>query len=907
MKIKGVIKDVIYNKNGFAIFKIEPEEESKSNIPQDAFSEWDTTIKILWWLWWDLELLVNYKVEVEWKFQNVSMKYYKEYEAKIEFKMISIDIIDTLTSKSWLIAYITRYLSGVWEVLAENMIDYFWIDNFVYELDKENAIEELLKIKWIWEIKAKEIKKDWDANKEVRNILIDLSSLWLSVNKSLSILKEWWASYKSILEEDPYRLTEINGIWFSLADEVARKYLNMDKKDHRRYASIIEYLLKEISKSNWDSLISKTLILERIKSFISNEEGFENEDIAEIMSVWISKAVELKKIIEINPEIFVLKKYFFLEIWIAKKIKELLEYKPDSSKFKTAIEKDEKATLNKEPLCLNEAQLEAKKNILNKWISLLLGGAWTWKTFTVWNIIKTLDETKTNYHIIAPTNKAVARILEINPKAKVSTIHKLIGITPWVKPTYNEDNPLPYDKILVDESSMIDNEVAAILLNAIDTKRTTLTFIWDPQQLPPVSIWSFFYDIIHSGVLDDNISFLKVVERTWDAKYDEVKKTIDNFIEVKNWVHNIVANSLRILNKELPLNTNYDCINIFSENDLKWPDLEKDVKEKIQQLYTKLRLSNIDYNKDFQIYIPQYSTELWINKINTFISDFINPNQKILIEWNMTSFKINDKVFYNNTNNDLELTKWDVGYITNISPETKSIEVQFYNKEEPIELSSEDIKDLWLWYALTVHKAQWTEIKYGCILLTTSFYMLLTNELLYTAYTRCKEKVFLLWTQKAYETALKTYLKQRNTYLFHLLNGTENENIFTLVNRRNFWVSDKEIKQVEMELSKYLEKTEYKLYKISYARVQSNSYFKYIFTSKEYAKQMNIYDDLEITDTQLEELKNDENIYFVKIKKNSNKDVSIKDLEYNKELVKWRNIVITINSFNKDVSIIYNK
>jgi len=932
------IKEIkVLTPKGFGVFKMELDKTLEKEFPSTIYPiKWDKYILVKGFVWKDHELLEWYNIRIQWKFEpRNEQKIYgdPDYTPKLEFNIefwTDIELIGWLGDKAWLSAYMIRYIPWIGESQVKEIFKTFKEDEVVKIFDSKNAIKELQKVKWIGEIKAQMIKEAWDEWKVERDIMIDLGKLWLSINKCWLIYKTWGAKYKQYLDEDPYRLTEIKGIWFAVADEVAMKYLNIWKKDPRRYAWIIEYIIRKYAEDKGDTIISADSIKEWIKDFISDDPDFTNNDINDIYEKGIESALEKNTLYKVNDKVYSLWYYAFIETRIFKKIKEGKENPKQ-------IEQKEINFLNtlKWQNILTKEQFQAVNNAFEKRISIILGWAWTWKTFTVWKIIEWLRQTGADYAIITPTNKAKARVKEVNPHANVETIHSLLKIIPWEEPEYNKDNQLPQQYLIIDETSMVDNNIAKYLLEAINFKNTTVIFVWDPQQLPPVWFGSFFSDIINSWFLEENITYLSEVKRASDKEYDNLRAKGYDLVVIKEGIHNIVANSLRILEGQMPIDTKFDCLNYFSDfsnktklskynkNKPPFSNIANIIEElenednidltnmsygdistlyKLKTLILWLIKRGIDVNKDFQIYAPVYKSNLWIVKLNRFISDLINKNEIVRLDKG-PEFKVGEKVMFSENNKDLELTKGDIWIIKSIEPWMNVIYVDFYWQWIK-EIKGKDLDSLEFWYVISVHKAQGTEIKYWAIIMTWAASLLLSNQLFYTAYTRMKEKVFLLGDENAYKHALKTHINVRNTLLYHFLANTPLDKIYPVVSRKEFWISANELKQIKLVLSeKYqLNHEETKIIKINYAdNWIEYKFYRYLFWKKEILNQLEL---IEWKDLHLEDIEKIENawIKFLRIKKytspNEKRGVSYK-------IVKNEHAhIIEINSYNKDINII---
>lgn len=918
---------------GYHIFLMELDKTLESNYPITIFPEkWDKYIKVLGFVWKDLELLEGFNIRLKWNFEERNSSYVRwdwTFDPKLEFKIewwSEVELIWGLNTLSWIRAYLVRYIPWVWEAQADQILKQIPIETLVSTLDWDNALETLLSIKGIWQLKWEKIKEAWDEWKVERDVLIELWSLGLSINKCSLVYKTWRNRYKDILADDPYRLTEIRWIGFALADEVAMNYLNIGIKDSRRYAWIVEYIIRKYAEDNWDTIISINSIKEWIKDFISHEPIFLNKDIDIIAKEGIEKSIEKKSLFQINDLTYSLWYYAYIETQIAKKIQEWISAdKNENTILMKFLSKLKETTMTAEQLQAVEYSYTKKLSIINWW-------AWTWKTFTVWKIVEWLQLANEDYYIVTPTNKAKSRVLEVNPSANASTIHSLLGIKPWEDPMYNKENLLPFKYLLIDETSMLDNKIWNLLLNAIDFNVTTIIFIWDPKQLPPVWAWSFYYDLIKSWIAENNITLLSEVKRANDSVYKELIDKGFNLNIIKEWIHNIVANSLLILDWKMPVSTGFDCIsylsdftnkNKYSEKTkfsnpflaketviewfiAKWIDVngssiwEIETLEKIEKLILWMKSKWIDVNKDFQLYIPTYKWGLWILKVNTLISNLINSNEIIKLDRGQ-EFKIWEKIMYSENDKELELTKWDIWIIESIDSSNNRIIVNFYWQGKK-ELSNWNLDNLSLGYAISVHKAQWTEVKFWWIILTWSSWLLLSNELLYTAYTRWKEKVFLFWDESAYKKALKTHINARNTLLFHLLANNPLEMIKTNVTRKQWGVSLNELKQIKWELDNKLNLNDTKIIKIDY---ENNShwytYYRYLYVTKDTMWKFELYEGKKISDNELQLLIDSNEVNFLRLKKyNSEKD---KRWAYNKVVTSDYTHFVEINSYNKDIFI----
>ena len=340
--------------------------------------------------------------------------------------------------------------------------------------------------------------------------------------------------------------------------------------------------------------------------------------------------------------------------------------------------------------------------------------------------------------LAAPTGKAAKRMEEVTGHP-AKTIHRLLEYKPngdaedetTMEFARNELNPIDADLIVIDETSMIDTNLMYHLINAV---KSSIVFIGDQNQLPSIG---------PGTVLADMMKALPTTK-------------LDIIFRQKN-TSAIIPNSDRINKGLFPFFNNKDFIFYEYES----PD-------QILEIYKK----ELKTGDEVQILTPVKRSETGTINLNKLIQDNINPEHpnKPQVVFGDKTFRVGDRVMQHQNNYDKEIFNGDTGIITKIYKDEDEIHtvVDFLGRE--VEFIDDEVKTLDLSYAMTIHKSQGSQFDTVIIPLTTSHFIMLKRNLIYTAVTRAKKKVIIVGQKKAIAIAVKTLdSSKRNTSLGEFL------------------------------------------------------------------------------------------------------------------------------------------
>jgi exodeoxyribonuclease V alpha subunit len=655
----------------------------------------------------------------------LAMKGEWKNDSKFGKQFSVIDYKETLPAT---VAGIEKYLGsglikGVGPVNAKRIVAYFKEET----LDIiESQPQRLIEVTGIGSKRVAVIKKAWQDQKEIKNVMLFLQSHGVSTAYAVKIYKTYGEKSLDVVNENPYKLADdIWGIGFKTADSIAQK-LGILPHSPARIRSGAIYTLNFLSGEGHCFLTKEELIKES-----SNILELDSHLIEEVLK----KMLEDKDLIADDDHIY-LPPLYYSELGVARKILKLAkeESKFNTSNFEVLIEKiQEENQIKYDPI-----QIDAAKNALASKFMVLTGGPGTGKTTTTLAIIKLFLSVGANVILAAPTGRAAKRMSEATGMES-KTIHRLLEFSPQEGFKKNEENLINCDVIIIDESSMIDIVLMYNLLKAIPDNSNVI-LVGDVDQLPSVGPGNVLRDIIESKALP-------------------VVKLTTIFRQALGSM--IITNAHRINKGQMPILKNdkrADCF--FMEGDDQNGILEtiKELCHKRLPIYYK-----VDPIEDIQVLCPMQRGDLGARNLNIVLQGILNP-EKVEIKAAGQIFKKGDKVMQIKNNYDKNVFNGDIGRISEIDFEEKSLLITFDGADVEYDVSEMD--EVMLAYATTVHKSQGSEYKVVIAPIVTSHYMMLQRNLLYTAVTRAKKILVLVGSKRAIAMAVNNdKIVRRNTLL----------------------------------------------------------------------------------------------------------------------------------------------
>lgn len=651
-------------------------------------------------------------------------------------------------------AAILRYLSsgaikGVGPTTATRLVERFGEDT----LDIiQNHPADMAVLKGISLQKAMQIHEEYQKQFGVRDIMMMLSKFGIGPDKCVGIYRKFGANAMEIIKSNPYVLCE-EGIDFSfeLAEEIATDF-QFDMSSELRVSAGIEYVLRKNLYNGHTCLPRKKFVGVACKLLSAKES---------VVEICCDRLIECFRLCneDIDGIDFLsLPEFHNAEEHIAARLCSVKRFINSSV---TVDELEIQNVENRLGIHFEELQRRAIFEAFENGILVLTGGPGTGKTTTLNAIIKLFENRNLKIELAAPTGRAAKRMTELTGR-EARTIHRMLEVE-WGendKPYFNrnEKNPLECDVIIVDEASMIDTLLFDNLLKALRLS-CRIILVGDSDQLPSIGAGNVLGDILSADIFP-SIRLKKVFRQAAKSA--------------------IISNAHAIINGEkAEFNSkNTDCF--FMKRADRYQTLETVVSLVCDRLPSAY---GVDPLSDIQILCPSRMMDTGTLNINNVLQSNLNPltRDKRQFAYKGVYFREGDKVMQTKNNYDITFTKdngetgtgvfnGDVGYITDIDIRASILKVRF--DDRIVTYFSEDLSQLELAYAVTVHKSQGSEYDYVIIPLCDVPSRLVYRNLLYTAVTRAKKMLILVGDEAVWDgmvendrktlryTALQKFLKE---------------------------------------------------------------------------------------------------------------------------------------------------
>ena len=590
--------------------------------------------------------------------------------------------------------------------------------------------KELLKVSGIGQKTADKISASYLEQSELSEIMLWLENHGLSSTYAGKIFAKYGSFAIDIMEKDIYRLFhDIEGIGFLTADKLAFN-LGIQKDDKQRIISGIDYTLTLLCNNGHCCVPDTTLVNKTAKILQLDNSHIFNVLQERIHDNSLNTETLAGQTLIYPPYLYTAEKK------VAKRLIDLQKNSKPLSEENTNLlikvwEKDNQ-------IYLADKQKEAIKASLRHGVFVLTGGPGTGKTTVVKGILSILKAQGLNIKLAAPTGRAAKRLSETT-KQKAVTIHRLLEAnnlnddkSPQLGFTKDIDDQLDADVIILDEVSMVDIVLMYHFLNAVPDG-CRLVLVGDTDQLPAVGPGSVLKDIIRSEIIPA-------------IRLNEIFRQAHTSMIIQN-AHTINAGRLPDINHHY--------------SDFEFYELDDDnlITQKILDLCTnKLPNEGFDILRDVQILSPMHRFTCGVENLNTLLQATLNPKkEQPEIKSGSQIFRVGDKVMHIRNNYQKNVFNGDIGFISAIGNE--KVNVDFLDHIVPYEKN--ELNELTLAYASSVHKSQGSEYKIVIIPLSTSHYIMLQRNLLYTAITRAKEKVIIIGSKKALTTAVQSNRTQK--------------------------------------------------------------------------------------------------------------------------------------------------
>ena len=679
-------------------------------------------------------------------------KFGKQFEAQYCFTELPATVLG-----------LKKYLSsglikGIGPAYADKLIAYFGAD--IITVIEKNP-KRLLEVDGIGEKRVEKIVASWHEQKDISHLMMFLQERGITPALAARIYKHYKQQAIELIQENPYRLAdEVWGIGFKTADEVAQKLGFATHCPHRLEAGIVHCITLATQQGHLylehQDLLKKTaVLLELTPTSIENADQDTQsvqvpkttqdniQDPLELLQTALTRLLEkdkLKMLEYSGASYCTLSAFYASEKGIAHRIETLLS-QPSKFSFNSTTIATRLFTTYSDEVTLNEDQQGGVLSCFYNKITIITGGPGTGKTTLIKKLLILLDFEQVNYKLAAPTGRAAKRIIEGTGRPAV-TVHRLLEYdSATASFIYNERNTLKVDFLIIDEASMLDVFLAYAIFKALPPT-AHLVLIGDVDQLPSVGPGNVLSDLIQSK----KITCIRLTQIFRQAQGSL-----------------ITLNAHRINNGEFPLstqhNTRTDFIFIKEDN----PEALGDILKKLFFIeLTKHGMSP----EHAMVLTPMHRGAAGTIALNHILQGMLNPHYTYeQATYAGTIFKRGDKVMQIRNNYEKQVYNGDVGIIDSVDLADKLLMVN-YGDQRFVAYEFEELNELVLAYAISIHKSQGSEYPAIIVPLFMQHFLLLQRNLIYTALTRAKRLCIFVGQSRALAVALRnTKGTERTTFL----------------------------------------------------------------------------------------------------------------------------------------------
>ena len=660
-------------------------------------------------------------------------------------------------------------IQGIGKSYAKKIVDYFGADTLKIISESSGRLHE---VPGIGKQRAKSIKVAWDEQSAVRDVMMFLQTYGITPSQCVRLVKKYGSGAKRILQDEPYRLAEdIERIGFKTADKIALN-LGFPTNSQERIDAGIFHTIRQL-ESEGHTLGTEAMILEQAIALLSLKPLHVLERIYELEKEQRLHGIQAyDKNQEALGNAYQLPTTAGAEKRIAQAIARIAHTESGLPPIK--IDAAVQWAQNRLGFELAKQQTKALQNTLASKVSIITGGPGTGKTTILRAVVDILRAKRARIRLASPTGRAAQRLSDA-AQAPASTIHRLLKYdAPTRSFTYNEENPLDCDFLVLDETSMLDTRLAAQLFQAVPSS-AHLLLVGDADQLPSVGAGNLLGDLMLAPPA-------KVTRL--DAIYRQGKES------------GVVSAAHAILHGEShPGMTFLSLRELDAKKDFTFIEAEQPeqcvqaIKFLVKEYIPKTH--GIDPIKSLQVMSPMHKGRGGITTLNSELQEALNsqniaqsrlqsdPDYKpssqthfrektgkslpVELEYGSVNYRIGDKVIQTRNNYDKNIFNGDTGIIKAIAPDHSTLTIEF---DELVEYSKSELSEIQHAYAISIHKSQGSEYPIVIIPLLKQHFLLLQRNLIYTGITRARSKVYIVGSLDAYAMAVKNNEQQvRRTHL----------------------------------------------------------------------------------------------------------------------------------------------
>jgi exodeoxyribonuclease V alpha subunit len=646
---------------------------------------------------------------------------------------------------------IERYLGsglikGIGPKMAARIVEHFGADTL-------RVIEEepgrLIEVAGLGPKRTTMIGTAWEEQKAIKEVMVFLQSVGVSTSLGVRIYKAYGDASISVVRNEPYRLAaDVWGIGFRTADTIATA-VGIPHDSPERARAGIQYTLSEAADNGHCYLPEPNLVADAMEILQVPAELIRTclDDLAATGGVVRQSIANRSGDAGTIPAVYLVP-FHRAESSLAGQLLTLLGTSADRMPAFAQVDWSKALAWlrNRTGSELAAEQEQAVRLALTSKVAVLTGGPGCGKSFTVRSIITLATAKRAKIVLAAPTGRAAKRLTELagHPAA---TVHRLLQLRPGGEPTYDRDNPIDADLVVVDEASMLDLILANKLIRAVP-RGAHLLLVGDVDQLPSVGAGEVLRDMLAAEAIP-RVRLTRIFRQASQS--------------------GVVLNAHRINAGQAPVFGVHPDFFLFPADE---PEATSELLVDIVARRIPRRFGI--HPRDIQVLAPTHRGPAGAGNLNTMLQQALAPYREGMPERRHGArvFRVGDKVIQLRNNYDkgaAGVFNGTVGVITSLSTSDRQLSVRT-DEDEDLDYDFDELDELQHAYAITVHRSQGSEYPAVVIPLTMSSYSLLQRNLLYTAVTRAKQLVVLVGSRKALAIAVRTAgTGRRHTGLAHRL------------------------------------------------------------------------------------------------------------------------------------------
>ena len=640
-------------------------------------------------------------------------------------------------------------IKGIGPVMAERMVAHFGVD-IMHVIDHEPG--RLVEVDGLGPKRTAMIAAAWAEQKAIKEVMIFLQGVGVSTSLAVRIYKKYGDASVSVVRHEPYRLAaDVWGIGFKTADTIAAA-VGIARDSPERIKAGLAYTLSEAADDGHCYLPAPNLIADAAKILDVPTELIAPclDELAAAEGV-VREAVPASAPAQTAPQVpaVYLPPFYQAERSVARALLRLLAARADRLSAFAAVDWDKalRWLRGRTGSQLAPEQADAVRLALTSRVAVLTGGPGCGKSFTVRSVVELARAKGAKVVLAAPTGRAAKRLAELTGH-EAATIHRLLALRPGGEPSFDADTPLDADLVVVDETSMVDVILANKLIKAV-APGAHLLLVGDVDQLPSVGAGEVLADLLAAGSLPA-VRLTKIFRQAAQS--------------------GIVVNAHRINAGQMPA--------LGGFGDFFWfgcEDTEQTAGLVVDIVTRRIPAKfGLDPRRDVQVLCPMHRGPAGAGNLNLLLQEALTPFRDGTPErrYGGRVFRVGDKVTQLRNNYDkgaAGIFNGTVGVVTGMSLEDHALTVRT-DEDEQVDYGFDELDELAHAYAVTIHRSQGSEYPAVVIPLTTSSWMMLQRNLLYTGVTRARKLVVLAGSRRALAAAIRTRgAGRRHTALAHRL------------------------------------------------------------------------------------------------------------------------------------------